>query len=104
MPPPRTFPVEAHVGRMIVGQPFGRLDIGDDELIVRCRLIPCFRPQSVARSTITEVRVYRRLFRDRIRVADIAGAFSHVSIALTWRPKSLIKELVARGYPVTDRR
>jgi len=104
MPPSRTFLVEAHVGRVIAGWPFGRFDIGDDELTVRSWLIPLFRPRSVPRSTITEVAVCRRLFMHRVRITDSAGACADISLALAGSAGPIIGELQRRGYPVADRR
>jgi len=84
----------------------GRLDVADDELVVRCRLVPVFRPRSVARSVITAVALDRRWGRDRLTVSDIEGAFSAVAVALQSRADAaaVIDELRRRGYPVVDRR
>ena len=104
MPPARTFVVDATVGRKMAGMPWGRLDVADDELVVRCWLIPAFRPRSVTRSTITAIFLYRRMSRNRLKVEDIEGAFSAVSIALPVKAEAVIEELRQRGYPIIDPR
>jgi hypothetical protein len=74
--------VEAHVGRVVAGWPFGRFGIGGDEQTVRAWLIPLFRPRSVPRRAITEVAVYRRLSMHRVRISDSSGACADISLAL----------------------
>jgi len=100
----KTFAVGAYVERKVAGWPFGRLDIDDDVITVRCAPIPWFSPHRVSRDAITEISIYKNLVLDHLKFEDSGGVFAKVSLDLPVRPRRIIRELQSRGYPIVDHR
>lgn len=100
----KTFAVGAYVGCKAAGWPFGRLDIDDDMITVRCAPIPWFSPLSVSREAITEISIYKNRVLDHLKFNDSGAVFAKVSLDLPVRPRRIIKELRSRGYPLVDHR
>ena len=104
MVPCKVFLVEAHVRRRIASMPFGRFEVGDEDLVVRSWLLPLIKPLSVRKESVIEISVYRRLNLYRLRVKDSEAIFSEVSLALPYSADSMVRELKRRAYPVVDLR
>ena len=104
MVPCKVFLVEAHVRRRIASMPFGRFEVGDEDLVVRSWLLPLIKPLSVRKESVTEISIYRRLNLYRLRVKDSEAIFSEVSLALPYSSDSIVRELKRRAYPVVDLR
>jgi hypothetical protein len=100
----RSFAVGAYVGRKAAGWPFGRLDVADDNITVRCWPLPWFGPQTMSKETIIEISLEKSLTLDHLKFVDSENSFTKVSVDLPVRSKRAISELKARGYPVVDRR
>ncbi len=96
----RSFCVQVKVGFRIAGWPFGRLDIGDEELRVRTWLLPSVRRHSVRKEAVTKIYSYQRAGRHRLKFEDTGGAFAKVSVSLLTGRRAIVEELRYRGYPV----
>ena len=100
----RSFAVGAYVGRKAAGWPFARLDVADDSITVRCWPLPWFGPRMVNKRAIIEISLKKNTVLDHLKFIDSENSFARVSVDLPIRPKRVISELRARGYPVVDRR
>ena len=100
----RSFAVGAYVGRKAASWPFARLDVADDSITVRCWPLPWFGAHTARKNTILEISLQKNLVLDHLKFQDSEKSLAGVSVDLPIRPKRVISELKARGYPVTDRR
>jgi hypothetical protein len=100
----RTFPVGTYVGRKVAGWPFGRLDVSETEVSVRCWPFAWFTTRSVAKENVAGVSVKRKMARSMLTIDDSAGDFAGVSVEISVGAGKIIDEFKRCGYPVHDNR
>lgn len=100
----RTFIVELHVGHKAAGYPWGRLDIDDEALTVRCIPLPWFAPCTAQRSDIQEITVGWAFNIPRMRFGGSGLGHKKVAVFMPYKSRQILDELRQRGYPVIDQR
>jgi hypothetical protein len=100
----RTFIVELHVGHKAAGYPWGRLDIDDDALTVRCVPLPWFGPYTVQRSALQQITVGCAFHIPRLHFDYNEPGHKRVAVFMAYKSGQILDELRLRGYPFVDQR